>query len=270
MSNLGNVPGASTDRAGSAYWNAQETNKVLRPAFEPGARTVRNFGRRTLDAFLTRHLEALPSSSRLIELGCGGSTMLPYFQRKFGFEVAGLDYSEQGCELAAQICAQNGCKAQIVCADLFSAPPEMQQAFDAVVSFGLAEHFADTAGCIRAFSGYLRNGGLMITAVPNMAGLVGKLQKFADRRVFETHVILAAPSLCSAHREAGLTVLDCGYLSFLNFGVVNPGSASVAKRLVLTASRGITGACWALESIVGSLRANRITSPYAYCVARKN
>ncbi len=270
MSNPGNVPGGSTDRAGSAYWNAQETNKVLRPAFEPGPRTVRNFGRKTLDAFLTRHLETFPSSSRLIELGCGGSTMLPYFHKKFGFEVAGLDYSEQGCELAGQICRQNGCSAQIVCADLFSAPAEMRQAFDVVVSFGLAEHFADTAGCIRAFSSYLRNNGLMITTVPNMAGLVGKLQQFADRQVFETHMVLAAPDLCAGHREAGLTVLECGYLSFMNFGVVNAGSASFAKRLLLTASRGITGVCWAVESMVGSLQANRITSPYAYCVARKN
>lgn len=196
--------------------------------------------------------------------------MLPYFHKKFGFEVAGLDYSEQGCELATQICLQNGCKPQIVCADLFSAPVEMQQAFDVVVSFGLAEHFADTAGCLRAFSSYLRIGGLMITTVPNMAGLVGKLQKFADRRVFETHVVLAAPDLCASHREAGLSILECGYLSFMNFGVVNPGSASVAKRIVLAASRGITGVCWALESMVGSLRANKITSPYAYCVARKS
>jgi SAM-dependent methyltransferase len=270
MSNAGNVPDTSTDRAGSAYWNAQETNKVLRPAFDPGPRTIRNFGRRTLDAFLTRHLEALPNSSRLLELGCGGSTMLPYFHKNFGFDVAGLDYSEQGCELAVQTCAQNDCKAQIVCADLFSAPPEMRQAFDVVVSFGLAEHFADTSGCIRAFSSYLREGGLMITTVPNMAGLVGKLQKFADQRVFETHVVLTAPGLSAAHRDAGLRVLDCGYLSFMNFGVVNPGSASAAKRLVLTALRGGTGVCWALESIVGSLRANKLTSPYAYCVARKN
>jgi len=270
MSNPANVPGASTDRAGSAYWNAQETNKVLRPAFDPGPKTVRNFGRRTLDAFLRRHLEALPNSSRLIELGCGGSTMLPYFHKKFGFEVAGLDYSEQGCALATQICLQNGCKAQIVCADLFSAPPEMRQAFDVVVSFGLAEHFADTAGCIRAFSSYLRNGGMMITTVPNMAGLVGKLQKFADRHVFDTHVVLDAEGLCAAHADPSLTVLECGYLSFLNFGVVNPGRASIAKRLVLTLSRGITGVCWAVESMVGSLRANKITSPYAYCVARKS
>jgi 2-polyprenyl-3-methyl-5-hydroxy-6-metoxy-1,4-benzoquinol methylase len=270
MSNAGNVPDTSTDRAGSAYWNAQETNKVLRPAFDPGPRTIRNFGRRTLDAFLTRHLEALPNSSRLLELGCGGSTMLPYFHKNFGFDVAGLDYSEQGCELAEQICLQNDCKAQIVCADLFSVPPEMRQAFDVVVSFGLAEHFADTAGCMRAFSSYLRNGGLMITTVPNMAGVVGRLQKFADRRVFETHVVLDAPDLCAAHRGAGLTALEFGYLSFLNFGVVNPGSASFAKRLLLTASRGITGVCWAVESMVGNLRANKITSPYAYCVARKS
>ena len=35
----------------------------------------------------------------ILEIGCGNSTWLPYLAKKTGAQVAGIDYSEEGCAL---------------------------------------------------------------------------------------------------------------------------------------------------------------------------
>ena len=114
----------------------------------------------------------------------------------------------------------------------------------------------------------------MITTVPNMAGAAGRLQSLLDRAVFDKHVVLDAASLRGAHERSGMHVVRNGYLLFANFGVVNinevpPGFMRSVKNLGLRALRGLTGLVWAYEELAGALPPNRLTSPYAYVVARK-
>ena len=259
------------DKAGKDYWNSTERNqRTPTPLFDPKIAGVRNFGKRMWHKSLESALGEYCSRKKLLELGCGGSVLLPYFARQFGFQVSGLDYSEHGCELARSLCESQGVSAEIYCADFFHAPGELQGAFDVVASFGVLEHFTDTERTLATFAGFLRPGGLMITTVPNMGGLVGVAQHVLANDIFEKHIVIEKDALCEAHQAAGLQVVLCDYLLFTNFGVVNLGpDPPLYKKLCLAGLKAATGLAWTVESLLAPLPANRISSPYIVCVARR-
>jgi 2-polyprenyl-3-methyl-5-hydroxy-6-metoxy-1,4-benzoquinol methylase len=261
----------NSDKAGLEHWDATERNvDVPLESFEP-LPGVRGFGRRAWHAMLTAALAdvARPGAS-LLELGCGGSALLPYFANRLGFTVSGIDYSQGGIDMARRICAAHGVAPHLIRADFFHAPEECREAYDAVVSFGVVEHFTDTNATIEAFARFVRPGGKLITVVPNMRGLSGLGQRLLDRGIYDIHETIDPPRLRAAHEAAGLTVESCGYFLFNNFGVINPGlKAGRAKTLAFSALRALTGAAWSIESVTGRLPPNRVTSPYVVTVAAK-
>jgi hypothetical protein len=96
-----------------------------------------------------------------------------------------------------------------------------------VFSLGLAEHFMPTTSIINALSAFLQPSGWLITAVPNMHGILGMLQRLANPAVYHVHVTLSPTELAAAHRASGLSVLSAQHLMTVNFSVVNfsgPGS----------------------------------------------
>jgi 2-polyprenyl-3-methyl-5-hydroxy-6-metoxy-1,4-benzoquinol methylase len=260
------------DKAGKTYWNTTERNQEIdmRP-FDPNRGGIRGFGKTVWHkAFQTALAEFAGGGKKLLELGCGGSAFLPYFSCEFGLQVDGIDYSERGCELARQMCHVNGIDAQVVCSDFFHPPPEMLEAYDVVASFGVVEHFTDTEKTLAQFAKFLRPGGVMITTVPNLDGMVGLAQRTLASDIFGKHVVIKRDFFHRAHENAGLAIVRCGYLLFTNFGVVNLGvDPPLPKKVALSALKAATGLVWALEFTVGALPPNRVSSPYLLCIARK-
>jgi 2-polyprenyl-3-methyl-5-hydroxy-6-metoxy-1,4-benzoquinol methylase len=260
---------ANRDLAGKDHWDNTERNiEVDLHAVAPSG-GVRNYAkRRWHDAFELTFGHMRGQHKRLLELGCGGSAFLPYLAREFGFDVSGVDYSENGCSLARRMCEVNGVQATIVCADFFESPAELAGSFDAVVSFGVVEHFSDTAKTLACFSRFLKPGGMLLTVVPNMRGVVGAAQKMLCRAVFDIHESVTPERLDEAHRAAGLTIVRNEYFLFANFGVINPGERPTPlRRAAFGVLKAATGLVWAVESLAGPFRPNRTTSPYIWCVA---
>jgi 2-polyprenyl-3-methyl-5-hydroxy-6-metoxy-1,4-benzoquinol methylase len=147
-------------------------------------------------------------------------------------------------------------------------------AADVVFSSGVLEHFTDTAGCVAAMAAYVKPGGLVISSVPNMAGLTGSLQRIFDRETYDIHVPLDLSQLVDAHKDAGLLVQRSEYVLFANVGVVAIKSKArelrtLAKRASLGVAARINMILWLLEGPDGRLPPNPWTSPYILCVARK-
>lgn len=264
------------DKAGKAYWDQTYEAPSLPRVFDPHPRGVRNYAKRRFHAYFSRLFAHMATSQAdLLEIGCGASTFLPYLGKEFGFNVSGIDYSEAGCDVASRTLAREGVHGNIICADAFHVPEDMFGHFDVVVSFGVAEHFSNTAACIAAFSKFLKPGGLIITFIPNLVGLIGLLERVLDRSVYEKHVLLDRKSLQAAHQDAGLLIQSCDYFLFANFGVANineipKGSVEwYAKRAVLKSLEGLTGMIWFLETVLWPFPSNRITSPYVVCAAKK-
>jgi 2-polyprenyl-3-methyl-5-hydroxy-6-metoxy-1,4-benzoquinol methylase len=268
-------PGASNDdKAGKSYWDLTYSPEYAPPAVDPHDTRLKNFVDRQFHHYLQETLSSM-KGGKLLEIGCGGSRYLPYFSKEFGLNVSGLDYSSEGCASASRVLTREGISGQIICADFFDPPQSLYEKFDVVVSFGVVEHFADTKACLAAIARFVKSGGLVLTFIPNMVGLVGQLQKIIDRKVFEKHVPLDKESLQQAHKQAKLVIENCDYFLFNHFFVVTMNQIArdsfewYSKTVVLNALHYVSGAIWALETAFHPFRPGRFVSPFIACTARK-
>jgi SAM-dependent methyltransferase len=250
-------------------WQAAENAKL----FDPADRSVRNHGNVALHDFFSEILRtACPSAKSLVEIGCAQSKWLPYFARTHNFAVAGLDYSEIGCARARALLRRAECRGEIFQADIFNPAAELRSSFDVVLSMGLVEHFADTAGAVQACAALAKPGGIIITTVPNLTGAIGLVQRRLDRAVYDKHLPLDCAALRAAHEKCGFSILHSEYLSSANFAVLN--LPNLKPKIFERAMRGLalaaTAGIWALETKGVRVAPTQFLSPYVACVAKKS
>jgi SAM-dependent methyltransferase len=255
-----------TSKAGKEYWAELWRGDGLPARVEPERDDLRNHSRHQFHRYFAEIFARVAlQGGELVEFGCGQSTWLPYFGRVHGFRLAGIDYVEEGCDKARAILAREGLSGEIACAD-FTGPSPFARRFDVGVSFGVAEHFPDTAACLASFARHLKPGGLLVTVVPNMTGTVGWLQRRLNRAVYDIHVPLSAQDLAAAHRAAGLEVLDARWLVPMNYGVLAPagGFGELVRRGLMAASL----LSWMIDRKLARMPRCGLFAPYAACAAR--
>lgn len=264
------------DKAGQKYWNDSWASSNIPEAVNPSDTRLKNYvNRRFHQLFLQLFDKSETHSMRLLEIGCAKSAWLPYFAKEFGFNVCGIDYSPIGCQMAKQVLRANGIEAEVVCADFFSPPENMLGGFDVVVSFGVVEHFDDTAACLRAVSSFLKPGGMLITNIPNMVGWIGAIQKSVNKPVYDIHQLIDPRRLRESHELAGLEVLECDYFICTSFGVNNLTGISTSnvagflKKVLLGVLARASMLVWSIEEKVGYFPPRKSASPYINCIARK-
>ena len=97
---------------------------------------------------------------RLLDVGSGRGD-LGVVLRDQGWDVTGLEPSEDACEEARQ----RGVRS--VCGTLTTAAGELSDGYDAVVFQHSLEHVAEPATDLAAARDLLRRGGLLLVSVPN-------------------------------------------------------------------------------------------------------
>jgi SAM-dependent methyltransferase len=266
---------ANADRAGEEYWSRLWTQFDLPRPINPRDSSLRNHVRLQFDGYFRKHLVQPEDRGRsLVEVGCARSPWVGYFAKEHGLRVAGLDYSAVGCEQSRALLARDGVIGEIIHGNLFEPPANCLSHFDFAVSFGVVEHFEDTAAALQALRRLLKPGGRMYTLIPNQIGYMGAVQRRLDRQLFDMHVPLDEPALRAAHVKAGLDVIDSGYFMSTNFGVLNhstfaPGSTAARIRAAVRAAFvGVSACAWLVEHTLElDLPATRALSPYIHCVA---
>jgi 2-polyprenyl-3-methyl-5-hydroxy-6-metoxy-1,4-benzoquinol methylase len=264
------------DKAGKKYWDSVWVNDSLPLPVNPRLPHIDNYVNTRFHEYFSRVFSSLePAGSSLLEIGCANSSWLPYFAEEFAFRVSGLDYSEIGCEQSRKILLNSNIEGDIVCADFFLPPVSMVGKFDVVITFGVVEHFADTSSCIKALSKFIKSGGVLVTIIPNMTGIIGMIERILNRPVYDIHVPLDSAALLKANQIVELEPLDCNYFLFTHFGVLNlngmdPKTFSwKIKNVFLKMCLHVSKIIWMFEKKVAYLRPNRFLSPYVICVARK-
>jgi len=260
------------DKAGEQFWTAFWQEKGLPPpirltGFGPRVWFYRDFHR-----LWQAHLPpAGERPLRLLEIGCAQSRWLPYFAREWGYQVAGLDYSELGCAQSKALLAREGVEAEVYHMDMFHPDPRLLGAFDLVLSNGVVEHFADTAATLAQMAAFLKPGGLLLTIVPNFTGWLGRLQALVSEEFLKIHVPLARQSLAQAHCDAGLAVRACDYLAFLHFSVVNPGERwrDWRRTWFYKGMKLATGVSGTLKRLWPYFPLDRRTAGFVVCIAVK-
>lgn len=261
----------NVDRAGKPYWDQVWEGSAIPEPINPRLEGLDNHPARSFHEYFSRLFgRESQQGQRLLEVGCARSTWLPYFAEEFGFTVSGLDYSGVGCEQSRVIMARAGLQADIVHADFNNPPVEVLGAFDVLTSWGVVEHFEQTAECVAAFRKFLKPGGMMITIIPNMNGSVGFLQKTLSPAIYNVHVPLDRAALHTAHKAAGMTVEECDYFLSASWNVVNVSdwNSRSARRVFERGRSAASKLLWLLEEKGLSVPANRLTSPYVLCRAR--
>ena len=207
------------------YWNSEWAKIPLSIRFDPDNHTHYMF-----DVLFQ---ELVPKGDlRLLEIGVGGSVWPAYFQQHFGHTSFGIDYSAEGCASAnSNYSAVTGENLRIVHGDILHVP-FCEESFDVVYSLGVIEHFTNPLEVLNVAKRLLRPSGLLLTTIPNKAGLAGNLEKRLNPTNHARHNPLTAPDLFDLYRDLGLediTVRYAGPISIL--GRLPESSNLVVKNL---------------------------------------
>jgi 2-polyprenyl-3-methyl-5-hydroxy-6-metoxy-1,4-benzoquinol methylase len=260
------------DKAGEEFWEEWWKRTRLPAPLDPQRRGLKTYVVRRFHHTFERIFAGYDTSSmELVEVGCAQSAYLPYFAKQFGFKVSGIDRSEMGCDRARKILEREGVKGEVYCTNFFSVPAQLMGRFDVVISFGVIEHFEQTAEALRAMAKLLKPGGRMFDDIPNFTGVLGKYQKLLDRVMYDAHVPMSREALASAHRQAGLEIESCDYFLPICLEVINVERwpRNLLHWFTIRSHTAISRAVWLVDDHIVRLPQNRWTSPLIYCVARK-
>ncbi len=264
------------DKAGEDYWSTVWKNTPLPPPFRIHSNNINDYPNKVMHKIFLEIFEGINTKGKtLMEVGCGNSVFLSYFATEFGFEVSGIDYSDFGCEQTKRIFKRDNIQGEILLVDAFNPPVELINKYDVVCSFGVVEHFINTADTLKAFSKFLKPGGILITSVPNFVGATGLLHKWFNKPVYDIHVPMSSEFLGEAIKKAGLEVLVNKYFLSISFAITLEGIDGKKipyyglKKFFVKTIRYFSKVIWLLESVFGQLPAGRFLSAGILTSARK-
>ncbi|MCG3147267.1 MAG: Ubiquinone biosynthesis O-methyltransferase [Verrucomicrobiae bacterium] len=176
------------------------------------ARTT-GYAARFWDNVYSRALHDVRKGQRFLEVGCGNSQHLPLLAQRYGLEVTGVDYTENGCAQAREWLARANVTGTILKRDLFAANADLRGQFDFVASFGLVEHFANPAESIALMKRFLKPGGRLITTVPNITpgSLLVRVQRIIGPRTLAAHRLMTLDDFRQFHESCGLRTTHCNF-----------------------------------------------------------
>ena len=204
------------DRAGNEYWSNLWSQSMASTKVDMANNSLSNFVNYSLHQKFAATVEQFQlRGKKALEVGCALSKWLPYFAIEHNMQVTGLDYSDIGCQKEREVLKNHGVQGEVICGNLFEPPQQLLEQFDLVYSMGVLEHFDNTQKAVAALLPYLKPGGIVVTEIPNMKGLVGAVQKFWGREVFDKHVPLSKEDLQKAHEQAGFKVHSASISYFL-------------------------------------------------------
>ena len=213
---------------------------------------------------------------KVCEVGGGDGKIISYLSKKNPTsEFSIVDFSPLGCDLARKRSVLENVSLKIYQADIFSPPKELVKYFDLVLSHGLVEHFADLSSVLFAKKKLLKDDGILVTLIPNLASPVySYLCKKWSVSVYEAHVPHDMGSFMTGHKIAGLQPIEYDY-----FGAIETSILSMAMngpehktwldhQLYLLLSR-LSKFIHLLEYKTFDFPTTRFLSPFMYIASKK-
>jgi SAM-dependent methyltransferase len=157
----------------------------------------------------------------ILEIGCGASVWLPYFSRRFGMKVSGIDYSPLGIDFCRENLEAHGVEGRLVQADVFKMGTEWFSQFHIAFSLGLIEHFDDPKAAVEVLQKFLAPGGLLISWIPNQESVILRLSRLLNKKMKDFYSDLSPSEFVEIHQELGLEVLESRFVQFKDFMLIN-------------------------------------------------
>jgi 2-polyprenyl-3-methyl-5-hydroxy-6-metoxy-1,4-benzoquinol methylase len=204
------------DLASPEHWTKryEMEQEIIKPGWTP-----HDYNSLVLEHALLKGISKC-NPQRILEIGCGGSTWLPYLAKKTNAIVAGIDYSETGCKLAKMRLEVEEVKGEIYCIDVFKADPTQVGLYDFVFSLGVVEHFQDLDNILATMTRFVRPGGILFTEVPNLRSFHGLLKWVWQPKCLSKHRLLTKTQLERAYKKAGFTEIESKYCGLFSLNMV--------------------------------------------------
>jgi ubiquinone/menaquinone biosynthesis C-methylase UbiE len=121
--------------------------------------------------YILSYLTKEKGNLKILEVGCG-SARLSCFLASYGYDITGLDDSENALRVAKNNFALTNNKGKFIIGDVKNLPFR-NNSYDVVMSTGLLEHFKDPQPVINEMVRVLKNGGLFYSDIlPNKFSLM--------------------------------------------------------------------------------------------------
>ena len=210
-------------------------------------------------------------SGQVLELGSAPGEQVLRFHELFDYAPYGVEYTAAGAELNRQNFEAHGIDpAHVFEADAFSASfqAEHRERFDAVMSWGLIEHFTDPESAVSAHVNVLKPGGLLIISIPNLCGFNHWQVRHwaADLLPLHNLAIMQPARFRSLFMRPDLDQLFCAPVGGVHVlmgdvnGSIPPRLLGILRRIQLVIN--------VLQSSIGAVE-SRWWSPYLVYIGRK-
>jgi 2-polyprenyl-3-methyl-5-hydroxy-6-metoxy-1,4-benzoquinol methylase len=225
-------------------------------AIDPAALGVEPFGE-----ILLRHLPVRPGWEA-IELGAIPGRFLRFMHQAFGYRVTALDYARDWT--AFDEVMRRGGSADAVKLERDILQFETDRTWDVVASFGLIEHFRDTADIVRRHTRLVRPGGYLVLSVPNFTRLQFAYHWLVDRPNLAQHNTRAMDRQRLEHwvRGEGFQLIHSGHIGRMEFW-------HEATSLQLWQRAIVRGARWFSRNAGARLPISSWYSPYYMLIAQR-
>lgn len=205
---------------------------------------------------------------RWLELGCSPGHVSCLLYRRIPFVPSGVDSSPEAHLYKETMSRWAGVEATLFHSD-FRTMPEVE-AYDVVMSFGLAEHFTNPDEVLEHHVRLCSPGGLVVVTIPHLRRLQWMYHLLFDRKDLARHNLpmMDLETFRSFSEKKGLDVLLLRHVGRLNFWNVDDSGL----RLAVMVRKGLSLGVRALANGVLShlLPAGRkFYAPWIVFVARK-
>jgi 2-polyprenyl-3-methyl-5-hydroxy-6-metoxy-1,4-benzoquinol methylase len=159
---------------------------------------------------------------KVIEVGSAPGTFLVRFQRHFGSDVYGVEYTSNGVEQNRKIFKKNGINPKnVIEADFFSKEflATNHEKYDVVISRGFIEHFTDVESVVGKHMDILCSGGLLVISIPNLHGVYGVWTRIFNPKQIPLHNldIMKLDAFRKLYESLPIDCLHCDYIGTFNF-----------------------------------------------------
>jgi 2-polyprenyl-3-methyl-5-hydroxy-6-metoxy-1,4-benzoquinol methylase len=163
-------------------------------------------------AMLSETKSKSSSTVKVLDVGCGNGSLTHLIAQQ-GYDVVGLDASEQGITIAKQSFPE--CK--FIEADIYDQPPsDLLQSFDIVISVEVIEHLLFPKELARYAQQCLKPGGSLILTTPYhgylknlLMALTGKMDEHFTVLWDMGHVkFFSVPTLTALLKAEGYTEIE--------------------------------------------------------------
>lgn len=112
----------------------------------------------------------------VLELGGGGENKRLLAMNKWmGADVTALDFSDEGLKIVKELFEVNQCSGNFIHGDICNWVSDQQ--YDAVVHWGVLEHFIDPKPILEKSFSALKHNGTLLFSMPNMEAVGAHLWK---------------------------------------------------------------------------------------------